>query len=77
MFEGLSAIATAGALAAAAIAGRLAKKPQDIGSDRDDQGRQTERRQQAAQISAWAAMQIGPDGKPTHVEQLAAGSRQW
>lgn len=57
-FEGLSAFATLGALVAAVYAGVQAKKLYAVESARDEQARENDRRRQASQVSAWAAMQI-------------------
>lgn len=61
-FEGVSAIATAGALVAAVAAAVQAKQLFGIESARDEQAKEDERRQHAKQLSAWAAMQIGRGG---------------
>lgn len=63
-FEGISAIATAGALVAAVAAGVQAKRLYVIESTRDEQTKEAERRHHATQISAWAGMQILPGGEP-------------
>jgi hypothetical protein len=66
IFDGVSAIATAGALVAAIAAGLQAKRLFKIESARDDQAQQAERRRQAAQISAWAAVRIELGGEPLY-----------
>jgi len=62
VFEGVSAVATAGALAAAIAAAVQAKRLFGIESARDEQAKEEERRQHAKQLSAWAAVQIGRGG---------------
>lgn len=57
-FEGLSAVATAGALLAALYAGYQAQRLFRIELQRDEQARDTERKRQATQVSAWAATRI-------------------
>ena len=64
VFEGVSAVATGGALVAAMIAARQAKQLFGIESARDEQAKEVERRSHATRISAWAAMQIRPGGEP-------------
>jgi hypothetical protein len=65
-FDGVSSIATVGALIAAIAAGLQAKRLFQIESARDDQAQQAERRRQASQISAWAAVRIGHGGEPRY-----------
>jgi hypothetical protein len=65
-FEGLSALATVGALIAAIGAGKQAKRLFQIESSRDEQAQRADRRRQAARISAWAAMRIEVGGKPIY-----------
>ena len=62
-FEGLSAVATSGALIAAVYAGLQAKRLYRIESARDEQARDAERKRQATQVSAWAATRIRTAGR--------------
>lgn len=62
-FEGLSAIATAGALIAAVYAGFEARRLFRIESGRDKQARDAERKRQPSQVSAWAATRIKTGGR--------------
>ena len=62
-FEGLSAVATSGALIAAVYAGVQAKRLYRIESARDEQARDAGRKRQATQVSAWAATRIRTAGR--------------
>ncbi|OII16921.1 hypothetical protein BIV03_04740 [Curtobacterium sp. MCBA15_016] len=62
-FEGLSAVATAGALVAAVYAGLQARRLYRVESDRDEQARAAARASQATKISAWAATRIRTGGR--------------
>ncbi|WP_146245941.1 hypothetical protein [Curtobacterium sp. MCPF17_001] len=62
-FDGLSAIATTVALAAAMFAGFQAQRLYRIESGRDEQARHAERKRQATQVSAWAAARIRTAGR--------------
>lgn len=66
IFEGISAVATAGALLAAVAAAVQARALYRIESSRDDRARQAEDRKQAARISAWAAVQLKTGGRQVH-----------
>ncbi|MGL3198227.1 MULTISPECIES: hypothetical protein [Curtobacterium] len=62
-FEGLSAVATAGALVAAVYAGLQARRLYRIESDRDEEARAAARASQATKVSAWAATRIRTGGR--------------
>lgn len=64
-FEGVSAIATAGALAAAVAAGVQAKRLFKIESDRDAKAQRSDEQRQASHVSAWAAVRVGHRGIPS------------